>query len=319
MNRSIPPEPLPLVPGPKLPPFTRTARATIEFIEELGNPAQDLDGLVWKVKIGGKEPYYALKMFPFNLTEYLVSGQAIDLVYKLASAQLYSDYFDPFNCECRVYGRLKQEDREDLAVRAHGYLFLTPEQAAEVEERTSMPKYPEENEQDGVDFWGRDTELRHLPVRAIVKELVSPQDPFTPEAVPQIWDDLEDLHKLGILVRDINTFNYMGGKIIDFSRAWTTPHPFPAAMGDYTIKRTLKMEPLGLQKAFIEWGLSRNWDWDIIPEEMMRCTRGEGRDGPYGTDPSLYDWWKWEKDPDAADAFMASIFEDAENDPHSQG
>lgn len=56
------PKPLPLVPGPKLPPFTRTAGATIEFIQELGNPDQDLDGLVWKVKIGGKEPYYALKM-----------------------------------------------------------------------------------------------------------------------------------------------------------------------------------------------------------------------------------------------------------------
>jgi hypothetical protein len=236
----------------------------------------------------------------------------IDLIWRLASAQLYSDYFDPFHCECRVYGRLKQEGREDLAARAHGYLFLTPQQAAEVEERSGRPKFSqEEYEEDDTDFWGRDTEHRHLSVRAIVKELVSPQDPFTPEDVPQIWDDFEDLHKLGILVRDINTFNYMGGKVIDFSRAWTTPHPFPIGMDDYTIKRALHHEPLQLQKAFIEWGLSRDWDWDIIPEEMMRCTRGEGQDGPYGTDPSFYDWWKWEKDPDAADAFMKCIFKDA--------
>ncbi len=56
-----PPEPLPQVPGPKLAPFTRTARATIEFVQELGNPNQDQDSHVWKVKIRGKE-YYALKM-----------------------------------------------------------------------------------------------------------------------------------------------------------------------------------------------------------------------------------------------------------------
>ena len=243
---------------------------------------------------------------------------AADLIYSLASPQLYSDYFDPFSCECRAYGRLKQEGREDLAVRAHGYLLLTPRQAAEVEKRSAGPKYSqEEYEKNGVDFWGRDPERRHSPVRAIIKELVSPQDPFTPEKVPQIWNDLEDIHKLGILVRDINTFNYLGGKIIDFSRAWTTPHPFRAAMDDYTIRRALSSDPRGLQKAFVEWGMSRGWDWDVIPEEMMQCTRGKGKDGPYGADPSFYDWLKWEKDPAAAEAFMDGIFED-END-HSGG
>lgn len=44
------------------------------------------------------------------------------------SPQEYVNYLDPFHCECRAYGRLKQENREDLAVRAHGYLLLTYEQ-----------------------------------------------------------------------------------------------------------------------------------------------------------------------------------------------
>jgi hypothetical protein len=56
------PNPLPRVPGPKLAPFTPTAFAGIEFVEELGNPAVDMDSFVWKVRINGEGPYYALKM-----------------------------------------------------------------------------------------------------------------------------------------------------------------------------------------------------------------------------------------------------------------
>lgn len=57
-----PPEPLPQVPGPKLAPFTSTAYADIEFIEELGNPDNDVHSHVWKVKINRTDTYYALKM-----------------------------------------------------------------------------------------------------------------------------------------------------------------------------------------------------------------------------------------------------------------
>jgi hypothetical protein len=53
---------LPRVPGPKLAPFTPTAHADIEFIEELGNPAVDMDAFVWKVRINGMASHYALKM-----------------------------------------------------------------------------------------------------------------------------------------------------------------------------------------------------------------------------------------------------------------
>lgn len=56
------PDPLPRIPGPKLAPFTRTAFPDIEFVEELGNPAVDMDSFVWKVRINGEELYYALKM-----------------------------------------------------------------------------------------------------------------------------------------------------------------------------------------------------------------------------------------------------------------
>jgi hypothetical protein len=54
--------PLPQVPGPKLAPFTATARADIEFIKELGNPNVNMDALVWTVRINGDPTVYALKM-----------------------------------------------------------------------------------------------------------------------------------------------------------------------------------------------------------------------------------------------------------------
>jgi hypothetical protein len=59
---SNPPKALPRVPGPKLAPFTPTAHAEIEFIEELGNPAVDIDAFVWKARINGMASYYAFKM-----------------------------------------------------------------------------------------------------------------------------------------------------------------------------------------------------------------------------------------------------------------
>lgn len=57
-----PPKPLPRAPGPKLAPFTPTARADIEFVQELGNPEIDRDGRVWKVRINGSQRYFALKL-----------------------------------------------------------------------------------------------------------------------------------------------------------------------------------------------------------------------------------------------------------------
>jgi hypothetical protein len=104
-----------------------------------------------------------------------MSDFGTELTHRLVSNQLYNDYFDPFSCECRAYGRLKQEGREDLALRAHGYLLLTPQQGDEVEKKTFGYLWGDEN---GFNFWGRDAEHRHLPIRAIVKETRRPVLPI---------------------------------------------------------------------------------------------------------------------------------------------
>ena len=141
--------------------------------------------------------------------------------------QDYIDYLDPFNCECRAYGRLKQEEREDLAIRAHGYILLSKDQERRVTESITgdfvdWEKHPEPLDCDGL--FSRWEAHRHERLRAIVKDYDTSSTVWVPSQVPQIYNDLEELHKLGILVRDLHPGNYLGGKLIDFSMAWTMYH-----------------------------------------------------------------------------------------------
>lgn len=147
--------------------------------------------------------------------------------------QEYLNYLDPFNNECRVYGRLKQEKSDDIAVRAHGYILLTPEQEQRVtgghgreyvdpETQTGLGNY----ELDEESLWYRRGCNRHEHLRAIIKDFVDESTPdFEKSQILQMYDDIETLHSFGILIRDIPPGNYLGGKLIDFSRSWTMYHP----------------------------------------------------------------------------------------------
>lgn len=160
--------------------------------------------------------------------------------------QLYADYFDPFNCECRAYGRLKEEKREDLAVKAYGYLLLTLGQeddlARKVTGEPSLPPHTNADELNGYNFWRRHEQHRGLPVRAIVKELV-PRKALDPNQAQGMWADLQALHSVGIFVGDTHGGNYLGGKLVDFSRSWTMYHPALVQIHDSTL-RDLMLEEL---------------------------------------------------------------------------
>lgn len=94
--------------------------------------------------------------------------------------QEYINYLDPFHCECRIYGRLKHGGRENLAVRAYGYVVLTQAQERQVtmalgEEYVDWEKHPEPLDCSGV--FTRFEKHRHDRVRAIVKEFVPTLEP----------------------------------------------------------------------------------------------------------------------------------------------
>lgn len=192
------------------------------------------------------------------------------------------DYYDPFNCECRAYGRLKEAGREDLAVRAHGYLMLSPEQEAEV-----TTKMGRRYLSDFPDNWGAHSEHRSQPVRAIVKDLVTDEEEegrpmlTTEDQARQAWADLKALHALGICARDIHQGNYLGGKLVDFSRAWTMYHPGLMSCSTYRLAMLRMREARMLVSLFEKWEFA-------IPRDLKACAVHHFHDA----DPTSYDWRK---------------------------
>jgi hypothetical protein len=66
---------------------------------------------------------------------------------------------EPFHSECRAFGRLKEVDRENLAVRCYEYIFLDQDQEALLSTKF------------GALDWNRREEHEKLPLRALVKDL----------------------------------------------------------------------------------------------------------------------------------------------------
>lgn len=128
-------------------------------------------------------------------------------------------HFDPFYAECRAYGRIGDRKRNGkVAVRCHGFTAVSALQEAVLHETF------------GVSEWDRPSEQYSLPVaerqsfRAIVKDLIEDQTPFTPIMIDRMLRDLKSLRRMALFVRDVKESNYKGGKLVDFSVSWTAPH-----------------------------------------------------------------------------------------------
>ncbi|KAK4126761.1 hypothetical protein N657DRAFT_653195 [Parathielavia appendiculata] len=245
---SRPAVPLPRVLGPKLACFTPNARADNEFVEFLG---------------GRGHP-----------------------TRPLTNSQPYVAYFDPFNCECRAYSRLKERQRKNLPVKAYGYLLLTHQQETELARK-------------------RYEEHRGLPVRAIVKKLVSSNASNSHDA-QRMWADLDNLYSLSIFVGDPHGGNYPGEKLVDFGRSWTMYHPALVHIRD----SKLQLLMLELQQLLDYYhDLSNSSSDEIeIPEDLESYCTGEIAKSK--TSPRAYNWPKWDKNAEAVKVHMESkLFE----------
>ncbi|KAI1077287.1 kinetochore Sim4 complex subunit FTA2-domain-containing protein [Whalleya microplaca] len=205
---------LPLLPGPKLQPFRfRTKVPNIEFVEELG---EGKDSTVWKVSID--DSIYALKIFGFgHVLNYPLSD-----FYEGKDEYTPEDirtYEDPFHCECRAYGRLKETGKEHLSIACYGYVMLSSDHEKELLDKGGMTST--------IDRWHE--EFENLPLRAIVKEFIEEPDEYwhlDPKKIPRMIRDVDTLHQIGIFVNDISAENWLNDVIMDFSRARTVPHPY---------------------------------------------------------------------------------------------
>lgn len=89
---------------------------------------------------------------------------------------------------------------------------------------TSRPSFTSDNGSGLGNWMGAGS--CHQRLRAIFKDFVPfDKGDFDESHLSGMWSDLETLHSLGILVRHIHPGNYMGGKLIDLSRAWTSKYP----------------------------------------------------------------------------------------------
>ncbi|KAI1733618.1 kinetochore Sim4 complex subunit FTA2-domain-containing protein [Xylaria scruposa] len=218
--------PLPRCNGPKLQPFDFGGPQAIEFLKYVG---EGLHAHVFKVVIRGQ--IYALKLFRFVYDDDWI-GPAADTDpndRELNSA--FYDYGDPFNCECRAFGRLREAGREELAVRCFGYMLLN-----EKHERAIAAQFPNVHFNGNIyapsgddmrtRFLGRDG--RAPPVRGIVKQF---GHQFEEEA-EQLWPalarktlrDIKALQQLGIIRIDVAERQMIDDKFSDFSTAITVPH-----------------------------------------------------------------------------------------------
>ncbi|KAM4058911.1 kinetochore sim4 complex subunit FTA2 domain-containing protein [Hirsutella rhossiliensis] len=195
--------------GTKLAPFKfrHDAHRDIEFLEPIG---AGLHSQVFRAKIDGQ--IYAVKLFRFTHHRELAPPTFFN--HGLVSVDEIINNYDPFYCECRAYGRLKEVGREDLAARCYGYLLLRPDQEVELNRRGCQ------------DFWHRRPATKGRPIRGIVKEYIPGCDvPFVFNDLPRMKRDIKALNRrLGIVNWDVREDNYRGGLLIDFSQAHTAPH-----------------------------------------------------------------------------------------------
>ncbi|KIH94906.1 hypothetical protein SPBR_03732 [Sporothrix brasiliensis 5110] len=243
--------PLPLCPGPKLAPFDFEGPQKIEFLNYLGG---GLHSHVLKVRIKGQD--YALKLFrfPFEL-DWLGPGEDERYNRTRNKMSAFAAYSDPFNSECRAFGRLKETGHEDLAIPCYGYVLLD-----EAHERKLQDKF--ELVLNGNCEWQTDHDMRGLypcersgkppPIRCIVKKLaklecgieghtmgvskkgqalylgsgrVNPKiGNFSVPAARKILRTLIHLHQLGIFHVDVRREQFLDGHFCDFSTAVTIPH-----------------------------------------------------------------------------------------------
>lgn len=251
----------PLIPRcepPHLQPYNHDGTADITFLEKVG---AGLHSHVFKVQIDDR--VFALKVFNLNIlfSDWIIptspDGPEPDVDVELLTAQWH-----PFNAECRAYARLKEAEKEHLAVRCHGYLCLTDAQKTEVEDRFGIgswwhpksaadPDYPDPEWQQKI----RQEEGR--PLRAIVKDFVNSKVHFGFQHAPMMLKDLHQLHRCGIVVGDIKEDAYVDGKLVDFSQAVVVPHmKFSTIMragADYKAKSAVHEDLGTLGSWFEDW------------------------------------------------------------------
>jgi hypothetical protein len=113
-----------------------------------------------------------------------------------------------------------------------------------------------------------------------------------------MWNDLQALHSLGIFVRDTHGGNYLGGKLIDFSRSWTMYHPALDKIQPTALRDLRLGELQNLLEYYYDWAHSTSPPSPkiAIPQDLESFCSGQI--ARYRKLPMAYDWLKFKKKED---------------------
>lgn len=160
-----------------------------------------------------------------------------------AQEEEFHSHFIPFYQECRAFGRLKELNREHLAVKVYGYVSLRVDQALELKMRSALSKLLHD---PGLPLkTAASILITSSEIKGIVKDWVEPAryegesdiPPYKIDNIlavshfPRMLEELHEIHRCGIVIRDVSISQYVNGVLVDFSMAWTMPHPFGPGRG----------------------------------------------------------------------------------------
>lgn len=127
---------------------------------------------------------------------------------------------DPFNKECRAFGRLIERKLNGIvAVGCYGYLTIPEKKEEQLEQEFNIGFERLEEEDDN-----ENTPSERRPLCAIVKELIREDVPLSEQVLGKMLRDLKKIRAQGVYPLDIVRRNYKGGRLLDMSIAMTSPH-----------------------------------------------------------------------------------------------
>ncbi|KAI0183257.1 kinetochore Sim4 complex subunit FTA2-domain-containing protein [Xylaria flabelliformis] len=224
--------PLPECPGPKLGPFDFQGPQKIRFLGILG---EGLHAIVFKVEMLGQ--IYALKVFRWIYDyNWLGYGEFINRENPEGLSTIYN-YMEPFNAECRAFGRLQETGCEELAVRCFGYVLLDKDHEHAMMTQFNLNKWSFNGDIDESGYIDEEEQRmlypgksgRPPPFRCIVKAFgrsidEDQGDVFRQGLARQLLRSVIKLQKLGIIETDVAIRQVIDSKLGDFSTAITLPH-----------------------------------------------------------------------------------------------
>ncbi|KAM0418568.1 hypothetical protein ACHAPT_012467 [Fusarium lateritium] len=211
--------PLPPCDGPKLEPFDFQGPQKIEILQHVREGAHS--HVFQLQKPSAKLTVVQFKFVDDDIWACLFNKEGSD---NRGTLTAFANYMEPFNRECRAFGRLKESGCEHLATKCFGYLLLEDEN-----ERTMMNQLKDldldlefvENVRSR--FLGKDG--RPPPIRGIIKEFGYPVGRLRNRTLRSMLKDMTQLQQLGIIGLDAAKRQFVSGKLSDFSLAITFPHP----------------------------------------------------------------------------------------------